>query len=288
MISAVLALIMFGIGATLKFSDFKALVRASKSLFLGLLLQMFFLPVLALIIAVLFPIPPIFKAGIFIVSICPGGTTSNFISYLVRADVALSIALTSINTFLIMVTIPVLSVFSLGFFGVETVNSDVQVVGTALRIFGIVVFPAILGVIFNQFRGHWSEALRTPFRVVNTLLLLLVFSVKIFAGSDKGGSGLSPAEVKELLPPSLLLHLTSMLISFFVAIRLGLSRDQAVTLGIEVGLQNTALALLVTATILGSSEMSKPALVFAMFSFFTTTLFAWGAKRQRFSTEAVS
>ena len=106
LIAIVLALIMFGIGASLKFNDFKDLFKHPKSVFLGLGLQMIFLPLFVTLIVSLFPLSPYLKIGLVVLSLCPGGATSNFISYLLKLDTALSISLTSINSILILITIP--------------------------------------------------------------------------------------------------------------------------------------------------------------------------------------
>jgi BASS family bile acid:Na+ symporter len=116
LIGTVLALIMFGIGSSLKLSDFREIFRHPRGLTLGLTLQMVFLPILFFIIALLSPFSPELKVGLFIIALCPGGTTSNFITYIVGANVALCIALTSLNSFLILLTIPTLTNFSLHYF----------------------------------------------------------------------------------------------------------------------------------------------------------------------------
>ena len=97
LLSAVLMLITFAIGSSLRFADFENIFRKSKPLYLGLFLQMVFLPICAFIIAAVADLSPAEKVGLIIVAICPGGTTSNFISYLIKADTALAVALTSIK-----------------------------------------------------------------------------------------------------------------------------------------------------------------------------------------------
>ena len=106
LLSAVLMLITFAIGSSLRFADFENIFKKSKPLYLGLFLQMVFLPICAFIIAELVNLPPAEKVGLIIVAICPGGTTSNFISYLIKADTALAVALTAINSLLILLSIP--------------------------------------------------------------------------------------------------------------------------------------------------------------------------------------
>lgn len=275
LISLVLSLIMFGIGSSLEAVDFKTIFRNLKPFATGLMLQMFFLPAFALSIAFFSNLSPEFKTGLFIISICPGGVTSNFISYLVKADVALSISLTTFNSILILFTIPLFSNFALSIFlGGSLAVSNVSVYNTFLQVLFILLIPVILGVFFNEFFNELSKKIQNLLKIINTLLLALIFGVKFLADDSSGGSGISQDEVALILPYCLLLHIGSMLISYFFSKKISISNHQSATIGIEVGLQNTTLALLVTGVLIGNNEMTKPALVFAIFSFFTTVAFA--------------
>ena len=191
LIGAVLALIMFGIGSSLKPADFRSVFNQPRALSLGLVLQMIFLPLLFFSIAWFSPFSPEIKVGLFIIALCPGGTTSNFISYIVGADVALSIALTSINSILILLTIPTLTNFSLNFFlGVEQ-SIQLSAAETLAHVFLIVLLPAFLGLLFNQFYPKTSSKFQKPLKYINTLLLALVFGIKFFGDRTSGGSGIS-------------------------------------------------------------------------------------------------
>lgn len=274
LISLVLALIMFGIGTSLKVDDFRNVFRQPKALWLGLLLQMVFLPLLAFALTALWELPPALQVGIIIISICPGGTTSNFISYLVDADTALSISLTGLNSVIILFSIPTFSNLTLEFYMNESQTVSISFWSTFEQVFLTLLIPALLGVWFNQRMPQRMEKLQGSLKYVNVTLLGVVFAIKFFAGENAGGSGLGSDEFWKLLPPTLILHLSSMLISYFIARRLLRGKLKSTTIGIEVGLQNTVLALLVAGTIIGNTDMTKPALVYATFSFFTTTLFA--------------
>ncbi len=287
LIGAVLALIMFGIGSSLKLSDFKEIFRHPKSLGIGLTLQMIFLPILFFIIAWLSPFSPELKVGLFIIALCPGGTTSNFITYIVGANVALCIALTALNSFLILLTIPTLTNLSLHFFMEMDQAIRLSAGETITHVFLIVLLPAFLGLMFNRQFSKISEKLQQPLKYINTLLLATIFGIKFFADQSSGGSGISSQEVFSLLPLILLAHLIAVFFSYFSSRALKLDNLKATTISIEVGLQNTTLALLITNNILQNNEMTKPALVYALFSFFTTLLFAYLFKRygERFFPE---
>lgn len=279
LISAVLALIMFGIGASLKPADFRNVFLYPKALLLGLSLQMIFLPLFFFGIIEFSNLSNSFKIGLFIIALCPGGTTSNFISYIVKAEVALSISLTIINSVLILFTIPALTSWILAYYLGDTEQISLPVGRTILNVFALTLLPALLGVLFNTLFEKLSVKLKQPLKYINVSLLAIVFGIKFLAGEDQGGSGMTWAETLQIFPYALVAHLGSMLISYFVAKWSGIANRQSTTIGIEVGLQNTTLSLLVTGTLIGINEMTKPSLVFVGFSFFTTLLFAWLAMR---------
>lgn len=275
LLTTVLMLVTFAIGSSLRFADFQSIFKKSKPLYLGLFLQMVFLPICAFLIAHFFQLSPEAKVGLVIVSICPGGTTSNFISYLVKADTALAVALTAVNSLLILLTIPVLSNWAVEIFMGGHTQVSLPVLNMVEEVAKVLIVPALLGLLFNRFFHDFSLKIRFPLKVVNTLLLGVVFFIKFFGDEQSGGSGISLSEIFSLLPATLLMHLSAMILSYLIALKpFKLSGVQATTIGIEVGLQNTALAILVAGTLLHSTEMTKPALVYAMFSFFTTLLFA--------------
>jgi BASS family bile acid:Na+ symporter len=100
LLNIVLALIMFGLGLSLKREDFQQLFDQPKSLAIGLFAQMVILPFVAAFIVMQSPLPPEMKVGIMILSLCPGGITSNLVSYFVKGNVALAVSLTVSNALL--------------------------------------------------------------------------------------------------------------------------------------------------------------------------------------------
>jgi BASS family bile acid:Na+ symporter len=274
-----LGFIMFGIGSSLKIRDFIRTFARSKALYTGLGLQLIFLPLLAIFIISFAPIDPIWKLGIFIVSISPGGTSSNLISYLAKADVALSVTLTSFNSFIILFSIPILTNFAITYYGFDNSEYALKMGNTVVQIILIVLIPVVAGVYFNRRFPIQSHRIQKPLRNVILLMLATIFSVKFLMDEQSGGSGLTIEAIKVLLPYCLMLHLSAIVVSYIFSLLIRIRNQQSLTIAIEVGLQNTTLSLLITATFLDSNEMSQPSLVFALFSFFTTLAFALLAKR---------
>jgi len=284
-ISLVLALLMFSVGSSVKFKDFKHIFKDSKPLFFGLSLQIFLLPLIAFTICLMAPLDPLFKLGIMILSLSPGGATSNFISYLLDLKTALSLSLTFINSLVILITIPLgVSFFSQYFLG-ETSTLKLDWIATIKDISLLILIPVFIGITFRQMWSSLYEKSKTIVKYGSTFLLGLVFVIKYFASEEKGGSGLTITETLNILPYILLVHLLSMFLSYFLARINKIEQFESLTISIEVGLQNTTLALLVSSVYLANNQVSKPALVYAMFSFFTTFIFGYITKRTTLKTD---
>jgi BASS family bile acid:Na+ symporter len=269
LITSILALIMFSIGLSLRAMSFRRLVTEPKVLFLGLSLQLIFLPLLAFTVALTFELPPAFATGVVVLSACPGGLTSNFISYLLKANTALAVSLTICNTCLSLFTIPLITNLALTTFWSGEGITQLPFLPTAGRIFLIVLVPVGLGLLFRARAQVQAERLQQRLRWVSIAGLGLLFTIKLFAPAEAGGSNLTLAEIAIILPASVLINVLSLFSGRAVGLLLRLRRDNQLTLGVEVGIQNTNLAFLITGTLLANEQMLKPALVYAMFTFLT-------------------
>ncbi|NBC09894.1 MAG: bile acid:sodium symporter family protein [Bacteroidetes bacterium] len=280
LIPVVLALTMFGVGTSLDKKDFQRIAKHPKTIGLGLGLQMLFLPALAFLFALLLPIKPEWKLGLVILSLCPGGATSNFITYLLDLRTALSISLTSLNSIFILITIPLGADLATTFFLGSHSEMDLSFADTISNVIFVILLPAALGLLFHHRYTALSTRLKTPIKVTTTILLAIVFGIKFFAGEQSGGGDVGWEDIQVLLPITLVFHLLAMFFSYRLAVRMKRETLSAITIGIEVGLQNTTLALLVSSVILSSNEIAKPTLVYAIFSFFTTVAFGYLLKRR--------
>ena len=279
MINLVLALIMLGIGLSLTVNDFKNLFVHPKPLFLALGIQLFLVPTAAFIIASLSGLPDETKVGIVIVSLCASGASSNLVTHLFKGNVALAISMTTINSFITLVSIPVMTNLALYIFLGVAREIHLSVPITILQIFIITLIPAAIGVFIRSKTGEWAVKLEKPVKVILVLMLGFIFTVKIFFGENFGGTGITLKETLNLLPFMLLLNFTAMMLGFYIARVLKLDFKNQFTISIEVGLHNTALALLISGAILNSPDMEKPAVVYAMFSFFTAIIFVLFIKK---------
>ncbi len=275
LIDLVLAFITMSLGLNLRRKDFQKLFYNPKSLTIGLLAQMLFLPLIAFVMMSFSDFSPETKVGFIIISLCPGGVTSNLVSFLLKGNIALSISLTVINGLLCMFTIPLLTNWSLTYFIGNEADISLPVLSTIQHIALVTVLPATIGVFI---RGRLPELAVRIIPILKYLLptlLLVIFTVKIFAPADKGGILLSRQEIIDQGYWVLLLNFSSMILGYVLGMLFKIDFKNKITIIVEVGLQNTALALLIAGNILKNTEMQKPAMVYAIFTFISTFIFGW-------------
>lgn len=274
-IAGVLALVMLGIGLSLSFDEVKTVVIEPRSLMAGLGIQMIGAPVLAFLMVNWIDMPVFFKIGFIILSTCPGGTTSSFVVYLFRSNVALSLTLTSINSILSLLTIPFLVNGALLFYLHDTTEIHLPVLESIMQIFMVTIIPATLGILIRVRWKEFAEKVKEPVKYVMLTLLAIVFVVKFFAGKDQGGTGINMKEIWMIMPAGLAFHFLSFFLTYFICRSLKLTKNNALAISIEVSLHNTTLAFLVAGTLLQNEDMVKPALIYSLFSFVLTLLYSF-------------
>ena len=279
-IAMVLSVIMFSVGLSLHLSDFKYVLKNNQLLLIGLIAKIIILPLLGLLIIELSPLPPVFKLGIIIMLVCPGGTTSNVITYWFGGTAALTIFLTTISSLIAVFTIPSIVNFASRFYFGEATTFSLPISDTIINIVSIIVIPAVIGLIIKRYKANLAEKMEKLLKPLSLLGLASVFLIKFFGSEASGGAGITNAEIIQLLPVLLLINILGMVFGFFFARILSATNKDSMTVGIEMGLQNVSLALLIGSVFLGSQELIKPALLYAMFTFWSTTIFAFLVKRK--------
>ena len=278
LINLVLALIMLGIGLSLRISDFKGIFMHPRSLITALTVQLFIIPIIAFCIAWISGLTDSEKVGIVIVSLCASGASSNLITHLFKGNVPLAISMTTINSFITLISIPLMTNLALYVFMGVGKNIRLPVLETILQIFMITIVPAGIGILIRMKKERLAQKTERPLKFILPVLLALVFTLKIFLGKTSGGTGITLTETLQIIPFMLLLNFMAMFAGFLIARLIKLSFSDQFTIAIEVGLHNTALALLIAGTILRDVAMEKSAVVYAMFSFFTVVLFVYFIK----------
>ena len=230
-VTILLGVVMFGMGMTLRIRDFKLVFQRPRDVFIGALAQFTIMPALAWLLAKGFGLPPELAAGVILVGTCPGGTSSNVMTYLARGDVALSVSMTMTTTILAPVVTPLLTWWLAG----EWV--EISLSAMMLSIVQVVILPIVLGIIINTF----FEA--TVQKVVTLLPLISVTAIVLIVGGVVSVSSQRIMETGLLIMLVVMCHnLLGYGIGFLLAKLLHMHMSKAKAISIEVGMQNSGLA----------------------------------------------
>ncbi len=272
-----LAIITLGMGLSITHKDFKNVFFRPRAVIIGILCQIFLLPIVAFSIALLTNLDPYMKVGLVIIAACPGGATSNLVTYLLNGNVALSISMTALNSIITLVSIPVnVSIALMVFLHTDTtVRLDVW--DTILQVFLLTIVPAYVGVTLRHRYSEFARRLNRPLKFILPLILLVVYIGVLFI--DEGDKRTNTGDFWNLMPVTLFLNALSMFLGWQIAWLTRLKARDRFTIAIEVGLQNSALAIFVASTLLGNRTMALVAVVYGSFTFFSSALFGWGIKR---------
>ena len=231
----ILAFVMLCMGLTLTIDDFRRIGRMPKAVAAGFLGQYTIMPVLAWGIAMLLNLPIHFAVGLILVGCCPGGTASNLVSYIAKADVALSVVMTVCSTLAAIILTPLLThLFAGTLVPVDTWMLFKQTLQ-------VVILPIALGITLN----HWLPS--TVQRIMPLAPLLAVIGVciicaTVFAGQAEG----IRHYIGELILATALLHAGGFFLGYTLARYSSHDKQSMRTISIEVGMQNSGLAIVLS------------------------------------------
>jgi len=235
----VLASIMFGMGLSLQLKDFARLAKLPKPIFVGLFGQMLLLPALAFAIALAFNASAQIAIGMMLLAACPGGSTSNLLSHLAKANLALSISLTAITTVICVFTTPLLIAFSINYFS-EGEPVEFSLLKTSLGLIVITLVPVALGMLTRHRFINIALRLEPIFRKLAIVFMLLLIVKISFDEREMLVEGFP-----DLYLFTIGLNLSATLLGMLLAKLFLLNHKDRITLGIEVGTQNATLAILI-------------------------------------------
>ena len=230
-INTLLGVVMFGMGLTLKPSDFKVLFSHPKDVLIGTVAQFLIMPLVAFLLVKVFRLTPELAIGVILVGTCPGGTSSNVMTYLSKGDVALSVGITSASTILAPIMTPLLTYAYAG----ETV--DVNVFSMFLSIIQVVLLPIALGFVINHFFSKFAERATDVLPLVSTLAIVAIVGAVVSANAARlMGCGL-------LILGIVILHnVFGYALGYAVGKLMKMDTTKCRAVSIEVGMQNSGLA----------------------------------------------
>lgn len=271
-----LFIIMMGMGLSLVVDDFRRVLRFPKAVAIGLAIKLLVIPVITFAILAVMPLEPELAVGFILLAACPGGATTNLITHLAKGDVALSITLTAIASVITVFTIPILVNLGLQHYVGETRDIHLPFGKTVAQILAITVVPVIIGMVLNNRQPALALKAEKPVKIISAVFLVLIIAAALLKERANIGDFFQKAG-----PVALIINLLAMAIGYLGTRVLTGNKQQAITVGIEVGVVNGTLGIAIAAGILGSSVMSIPSAIYSILMFPSVMLLIWLGVRQK-------
>ena len=236
-INWLLGIVMFGMGLTLKVSDFKVVFSRPKDIIIGFIAQFTLMPLIAFVLTKTFQLPTEIAVGVILVGTCPGGTSSNVMTYLSKGDVPLSVGMTAVSTLFAPLMTPLLTLLYAG------QRVDVNAVAMFLSIVKVVLVPIALGLVCNYFFGKVTREIVRILPLISTVAIIMIIASVVSANSGRLKT------VGAMVVVVVVLHnLLGYATGYGVGKLLRLDATKCRALSIEVGMQNSGLATSLAAT----------------------------------------
>ncbi|MEZ4217867.1 MAG: hypothetical protein R3E88_15385 [Myxococcota bacterium] len=270
LVPAAMFALMVGMGLTLAPADFRRIAAYPRPTVVGTLLQLVAMPLAGIALAHLFALPPLLAVGLVIVAACPGGTMSNLVAHLGRADAALSVTLTATATAATLFTLPlwVRAVHDAG-----GAPLDMPVLETAARLGAFTVLPVALGMLLRAVRPALARFERA---------LSVGSAVVIVAGLAWESSSAGDLPIAESLAPAAWLCALAFAMGWIVPLATGASAREAATVAIELCVKNTVLGLVLATSSFDAIDPAVPIaafMTFQMLGAFASIGLLWGWAR---------
>ena len=269
-----LAFIMFTLGLGLTFSDFARVAKMPKNFLIGLVSQLVFLPLVALIIVFVWPLQPELAIGLILIAAAPGGVTSNILTSFAKGDVALSISLTAVMSLLSVISVPLVLGISMGLISDNSLGS-ISLTSIAISMFLIVTLPVLLGMIFRASLSYLTKRIEKIAKILSTALFVLVLIGAILAERQNLVEYFAQTGLVVLI-----LNILMMTIAYYWAKLFNSGRPQLKAISLECGLQNGTLAIFVGTSVFGGGLYIVPAATYSVIMYLTSLIFIYFIRKR--------
>ena len=267
----ILALIMLGLGLSLKIEDFTRVFKTPIDFIVGFISQLIILPLIAFLLIAIFRIPSEIAIGIMIIASAPGGVTSNILTKFANGDVALSISLTAIISLISIVSVPFIIFTSADLLGITNIKENISMINIALKMFLVVTVPVVLGMIIRRFAEKFVINKIKFFDKLNIVLFVIFFFAAFYEERENILDIFAQAG-----PIALTLNITMMIIAYYLSRVFASGISQQKCIAIECGLQNGTLAIFVSTQIFGADILYViPTAAYALIMYITGLIFVF-------------
>ena len=261
-----LFIIMIGMGLGLTANDFVKVAKRPRAAIAGSIGQLLVLPALGFLVAWVLNLSPLIAVGLVILAACPGGATSNVITYLAKGNVALSIVITAVASVATIVTMPLLVNQALAWQLGQSANVTMPVIDTIAMLVVIVLLPTGIGMLIRAKLPTLAARAEKPINAFGAVVLLVLIVIISYGLRDRLLDLLIQAG-----PACLLLNALGIASGFFIARIAGVVTADQLAIAVELGIKNSTIGILVATTILHSQEMAIPSMVYGL------TMYLFGA-----------
>ena len=253
-VNYLLMIVMFGMGLTLKLEDFKIILTRPKDIIVGCIAQFTIMPLLAFALGKIFGLEAGLLAGLVLVGTCPGGTSSNVMTYLGKGDVELSVEMTSVNTLLAPLLTPAITYLLL------RTSITVDVLSMFLSIIKVVIIPIALGFIINKFWGKYTQKATNILPMISVIAITMIVAAVVSHNAEKI---LSTGIIVFVI---VILHnLLGYACGYGVGMLMKAPLAKKKAMSIEVGMQNSGLATSLAGTAFPDLAMATvPGAIFSV------------------------
>ena len=268
-----LAIIMLTLGFGLTIQDFLRVFKIPKDFLIGFICQLILLPIVAFIIVLLIKPIPELAIGLMLIACAPGGVTSNVITKFAKGDIALSISLTAVTSLISVISVPFIMFSSINFLEIDSISKDISILGIALKMFFVVTVPVIIGMLIRHFAEDFILSRAMLFQRIAIIMFALVFIAIYISEWEHIITFMAKAGIIALI-----LNLTMMILSFYIAKFFISGVAQQRSISIECGLQNGTLAVFVGTQIFGESGLliyMVPTAAYALIMMATSIIFVF-------------
>lgn len=258
----ILTLLMFDLGLGLQGRDFLLLLQRPKAVVVGLVGQLVLLPLVAVLLTRVFPLPPLMAVGLVLIACCPGGSSSNVFSMLAKGDVALSVSLTALSSIITLFTLPLIMQAQLNHTELASNESISLPVGKLLvQNFFTMLLPVSAGILTRRYAAQLAVKIEKALSKAAfpcLILLAAIFFVQEFEAIR--------SNIQHLGAAVLCLLLVCMGMGAVLARLFKLQRNEKRTIIIEIGMQNAAQAIALSASpfVFNDARMAVPAIIYAL------------------------
>lgn len=259
-----LGVIMFGMGLTIKPSDFKVVFTHPKEVLIGAVAQYTIMPLAAWALATVLQLPADIAIGVILLGCCPGGTASNVITYIAKGDVPLSVGMTIVSTLLAPLVTPVL-VYALAGAWVE-----VSIVAMFVSVVQVVLLPVIAGLVVSAFAHRAVQTVQPILPVIS------VFAIAFIVAGITAANTTKILESGALVLAVVILHnAIGMGVGYAIARLFKMDYAKTTALAIEVGMQNSGLSVSLAAANFAANPLATlPGAIFSVWHNIAGSVFA--------------